>query len=40
MIDVETPKRAAAEAAMAKARGRYGKGAVVTGRALKGKEKD
>lgn len=40
MLDVETPKRAAAEAAMAKARGRYGKGAVVTGRALKGKHKE
>jgi hypothetical protein len=40
MHDLDPPKRAAADAAMAKARGRYGKGAVVTGRALKGKEKD
>jgi DNA polymerase IV len=35
MLDTATPKRAAAEAAMAKARGKFGKHAVVTGRALK-----
>lgn len=35
MLDTETPKRAAAEAAVAKARGKYGRDAVVTGRALK-----
>ncbi len=40
MLDAETPKRAAAEAAVAKARGRFGKGAVQTGRALKGREGD
>jgi DNA polymerase-4 len=35
MLDTETPKRAAAEAAIAKARGRFGRDAVQTGRALK-----
>ncbi len=40
MLDVETPKRAAAEAAIAKARGRFGKDAVQTGRALKVREED
>ena len=35
MLDTDTPKRAAAEAAVAKARGKFGKHAVVTGRALK-----
>ncbi len=40
LLDAETPKRAAAEAAVAKARGKFGKGAVQTGRALKGKGED
>ena len=40
LLDSETPKRAAAEAAVAKARGRFGKGAVVTGRALKAERGD
>jgi DNA polymerase-4 len=35
MLDTETPKRAAAEAAVAKARGKFGRDAVQTGRALK-----
>jgi DNA polymerase-4 len=35
MLDTETPKRAAAEAAIAKARGKFGRDAVQTGRALK-----
>ncbi|MBY0564572.1 MAG: DNA polymerase IV [Hyphomonadaceae bacterium] len=35
MLDAETPKRAAAEAAIAKARSKFGRGAVQTGRALK-----
>jgi len=35
MLDTQTPKRAAAEAAIAKARGKFGKDAVQTGRALK-----
>ncbi|MBX9747892.1 MAG: DNA polymerase IV [Hyphomonadaceae bacterium] len=35
MLDTTTPKRAAAEAAIAKARGKFGKDAVQTGRALK-----
>jgi DNA polymerase-4 len=35
MLDAETPRRAAAEAAIAKARGKFGKDAVQTGRALK-----
>ncbi len=39
MLDTETPKRAAAEAAIAKARHRFGRDAVQTGRALKGEEK-
>jgi len=38
LMDTQTPKRAAAEAAMAKARARFGKGAVVTGRGLKTEE--
>lgn len=40
MLDVETPKRAAAEAAVASARAKFGKGAVQTGRALKAREED
>jgi DNA polymerase-4 len=35
MLDVETPKRAAAEAAVAKARDKFGRAAIQTGRALK-----
>ncbi len=35
MLDTETPRRAAAEAAVAKARGKFGRDAVVTGRALR-----
>ncbi len=35
MLDTETPRRAAAEAAIAKARNKYGRDAVQTGRALK-----
>jgi len=35
MLDTETPKRAVVEAAVAKARDKFGKGAVQTGRALK-----
>jgi DNA polymerase-4 len=35
MLDTETPKRAAAEAAVAKARGKFGRDAVQTGRALR-----
>ena len=35
MLDSETPRRAAAEAAVAKARSKFGAGAVQTGRALK-----
>ncbi|MCX7360175.1 MAG: DNA polymerase IV [Alphaproteobacteria bacterium] len=35
MLDTETPKRAAAEAAIAKARQKFGRDAVVTGRGLK-----
>ncbi len=35
MLDTGTPKRAAAEAAVAKARGKFGRDAVQTGRALK-----
>jgi DNA polymerase IV len=37
LIDARTPKLAAAEAAMAKARAKFGAGAVITGRALKAK---
>ncbi|GAM99771.1 DNA polymerase IV [alpha proteobacterium U9-1i] len=40
MLDTETPKRAAAEAAIAKARDKFGKGAVVTGRAFKSQYED
>ncbi len=40
LLDAETPKRAAAEAAVAKARGKFGKGAVRTGRALKAERED
>ena len=40
LLDTETPKRAAAEAAIAKARGKFGKDAVVTGRALKTQQDD
>ncbi|MCR6643678.1 MAG: hypothetical protein NVV62_03700 [Terricaulis sp.] len=39
LLDAQTPKRAAAEAAIAKARGKFGKSAVQTGRALK-RERD
>jgi hypothetical protein len=35
MLDMETPKRAAAETAVAKARAKFGIDAVMTGRALK-----
>lgn len=35
MLDTETPKRAVVEAAIAKARDKFGRGAVQTGRALK-----
>jgi DNA polymerase IV len=35
MLDTETPKRAAVEGAVAKARGKFGRDAVQTGRALK-----
>ena len=37
MLDNATPKRAAAEAAIAKARAKYGRDAVLTGRGLRGK---
>ena len=40
MLDTETPRRAAAEAAIAKARGKFGRDAVVTGRALKSAHED
>lgn len=40
LLDTETPRRAAAEAAIAKARGKFGKDAVVTGRALKTQQDD
>ncbi|MDX2273916.1 MAG: DNA polymerase IV [Hyphomonadaceae bacterium] len=40
MLDTETPKRAAAEAAIAKARSKFGRSAVVTGRALKANIED
>ena len=40
MLDTETPKRAVVEAAVAKARGKFGKGAVQTGRALKAQSQD
>jgi DNA polymerase-4 len=39
LMDEETPKRAAAEAAIAKARAKFGDDAVVTGRGLKGEDK-
>ena len=35
MLDTDTPKRAAAEAAVAKAREKFGRDAVLTGRGLK-----
>jgi len=38
LLDDKTPKRAAAEAAMAKARARFGRGAVKTGRGLRAEE--
>jgi DNA polymerase-4 len=38
LMDSETPKRAAAEAAVAKARAKFGDGAVVTGRGLKAED--
>jgi DNA polymerase IV len=40
MLDAETPKWAAAEAAVAKARGKFGRDAVQTGRALKAEWED
>ena len=40
LLDVETPKRAAAEAAIAKARDKFGRDAVQTGRALKGRREE
>jgi DNA polymerase-4 len=40
MIDQETPKRAAAEAAVAKARDKFGRDAIQTGRALKSTQED
>jgi DNA polymerase-4 len=40
MLDAETPRRAAAEAAVAKARGKFGRDAVQTGRALKSQHDD
>jgi DNA polymerase-4 len=40
LLDARTPKRAAAEAAVAKARGKFGKDAVLTGRALKARGED
>jgi DNA polymerase-4 len=40
MLDTETPKRAAVEDAVAKARGKFGRGAVQTGRALKAESDD
>lgn len=40
MLDTQTPKRAAAEAAIAKARGKFGRDAVQTGRALKAQAED
>jgi DNA polymerase-4 len=38
MLDTTTPRRAAAEAAVAKARGKFGKEAIQTGRALKSQQ--
>jgi DNA polymerase-4 len=40
MLDTETPKRAAVEGAIAKARGKFGRDAVQTGRALKSERSD
>jgi DNA polymerase-4 len=40
MFDTATPKRAAAEAAIAKARDKFGKNAVVSGRTLKNEDDD
>jgi DNA polymerase-4 len=40
LMDAETPRRAAAEAAIAKARAKFGKGAVVTGRGLRTEQDD
>lgn len=40
MLDTGTPKRAAAEAAIAKAREKFGRGAVLTGRGLKVRRDD
>ncbi|QGZ94722.1 DNA polymerase IV [Terricaulis silvestris] len=40
MLDTETPKRAAVEGAIAKARGKFGRDAVQTGRALKAQHDD
>jgi DNA polymerase-4 len=40
MLDTETPKRAAVEGAVAKARGKFGRDAVRTGRALKAQHDD
>ena len=40
MLDTETPKRAAVEGAVARARGKFGRDAVQTGRALKAQAED
>ena len=40
MLDTETPKRAVVEAAVARARDKFGKSAVLTGRALKTRDDD
>ncbi|MBI1251042.1 MAG: DNA polymerase IV [Alphaproteobacteria bacterium] len=40
LIDTRTPKQAAAEAAVAQTREKFGRGAVVTGRALRSHDKD
>ena len=40
MLDTQTPKRAAAEAAVAKARGKFGRDAVQTARALKSQREE
>jgi DNA polymerase-4 len=40
MLDTATPKRAAVEGAVAKARGKFGRDAVQTGRALKAEHED
>ena len=40
LLDARTPRIAAAEAAMAKARTRFGDDAIVTGRGLKGRQEE